>query len=96
MHKSDSGVDYMTHFNRKVESIGMHSYEEFVDYWLLMHRSDDVDNMKHFDGELGRQAWTDSNGEGICYSLDDEEYVDWSLITDHAQVGRWPGSVHCG
>jgi len=41
-----------------------------------MHRSDDVDNMKHFHGELGRQAWTDSNGEGICYSLDDEEYVN--------------------
>lgn len=49
-----------------------------------MHRSNDVDNMKHFDGELGRHAWTDSNGEAICYSLNDEDHLAY---TDHAQVG---------
>jgi hypothetical protein len=25
-----------------------------------MHKSDGVDNVKHFDGKLGRQQWTET------------------------------------
>ena len=42
-----------------------------------MHKSDGVDNVKHFDGKLGRKLWTETR------------LVKDMLVTD-AQVG-WCG-----
>lgn len=53
-----------------------------------MHKLDDVDNIKHFDGGRGRPALTDSNGEGVCRSLNYEKNVGHRLLIMHKSDGN--------